>query len=328
LGRRFEPCPPHYVIRNVAASTMASNMGWCHEFGPQIAETCEHPMTAHSDHCECTVCGTVCTGRFAGCGAVWARGPREVAVNAPRLGRENGGSDPFAPKPTQPADERWQLPLETSSTLPPAPVVAAEPAPPAPAAPVAPPPPPPPAVVEEPLAFESPDVTTRYAVAQLEELNARVADISEQATQRTEAALEKVYGELRRLASMREVDLTEQAAGIFGAVQAGAESLAMFSKTVGEVTDDLRVILADALKSIGGTNGLAAWVAASASDLKDTREELTGSLGRIERDITLLRRRSQADAKAARIDDDQVSFIVDAVTEAVLAALGQGRRKK
>src|SRR5579859_2614962 len=92
---------------------MASNMGWCHEFGPQIAETCEHPMTAHSDRCECTVCGTVCRGRFAGCGAVWARGPREVAVNAPHLGRESASRDPFASK----ADaDRWRLPLETAAT--------------------------------------------------------------------------------------------------------------------------------------------------------------------------------------------------------------------
>ena len=61
---------------------MARNMGWCHEFGPQIDENCEHPMTAHADRCECTVCGTVCTGRFAGCGSVWAHGPRDVAVEA------------------------------------------------------------------------------------------------------------------------------------------------------------------------------------------------------------------------------------------------------
>ncbi|MEY2424822.1 MAG: hypothetical protein QOI61_394 [Actinomycetota bacterium] len=300
---------------------MATTMGWCHEFGPQIAETCEHPMTAHSDHCECTVCGTVCTGRFAGCGAVWARGPREVAVNAPRLRLEEAANDPFAAKPV--AEERWQLPLGTNTTTSPvtmqvetASVVAEEPLP----APLA--------VVEEVIAFESPDVTARYAVAQLEELNSRVTELTEGASQRTEAALEKVYGELRRLHSLREIDLTEQAAGIFGAVQAGAAALAEFSQTVGEVTDDLRLILRDALKSIGGTDGLAAWVAASASDLKETRTELTASLGRIERDLTLLRRRSQAEAKSARIDDDQVNFIIEAVTEAVQASLGQGRRKK
>ncbi|HVT77571.1 MAG TPA: hypothetical protein VHD87_11130, partial [Acidimicrobiales bacterium] len=64
-------------------------------------------MTAHADHCECTVCGTVCTGRFAGCGAVWARGPREVSVNAPRLIRED------APKIES---ERWRLPLEAAAS--------------------------------------------------------------------------------------------------------------------------------------------------------------------------------------------------------------------
>ncbi len=296
-------------------------MGWCHEFGPQIAETCEHPMTAHSDRCECTVCGTVCTGRFAGCGAVWARGPREVAVNAPRLRLEETGNDPLAASP--PAEERWQLPLAANTTT--TPVVAAatvateEPASMAP---------PRPAVVEDAISFESPDVTARYAVAQLEELNARVTGLTERASERTEAAIEKVYGELRRLHSLREIDLTEQAAGIFGAVQAGAAALAEFSQTVGEVTDDLRLILRDALKSIGGADGLAAWVAASAADLNDTREEFTASLARVERDLTLLRRRAQAESKPARIDDDQVSFIVDAVTEAVLASIGQGRRKK
>jgi hypothetical protein len=292
---------------------MLRNMGWCHEFGPQIAETCEHPMTAHGDRCECTICGTVCTGRFAGCGAVWARGPREVAVDAPHL-RAGEGRDVFAPKAN---DERWRLPLgapaEDPAHLLPATSteVAVENGEPA-------------------VLFESPDVTARYAVAQLEELNARVAGLTEHTTARTEAALDKVYAELRRLTSMREVDLTEQAAGIFGAVQAGADALASFSKTVGEVTDDLRSILADALKSIGGTDGLAAWVASSAADLAETREEFSASLGRIERDMTLLRRRSQADAKGkvTKLDDEQVTYIIDAVTEAVVAALETGRRRR
>ena len=93
-------------------------MGWCHEFGPQIAETCEHPMTAHADRCECTVCGTVCKGRVAGCGAVWARGPIEVAITAPHLGSAPPTPDPFASKTET---ERWRLPLETPTARPTAP---------------------------------------------------------------------------------------------------------------------------------------------------------------------------------------------------------------
>jgi hypothetical protein len=326
---------------------MAAVMGWCHEFGPQIAETCEHPMTAHSDHCECTVCGTVCTGRFAGCGAVWARGPREVAVNAPHLGRAEPSRDPFASK----ADaDRWRLPLESPATarasfLPPlepiappqqqtepepepesepeAPVVVAEE--PAPAEPLP---------VPAPPAFDTPDVTARYAVAQLEELNARVAELTDDTLGRTEAALERVAGELAQLRTQREIDYTNQAAGIFGAVQTGADALGEFTKVVGEVADDLRAILSDALKAVGGTGGLAELVVSSAAELNETREEFAASLGRIERDITLLRRRANAEAKESktprptRLDDEQVAYIVDAVTDSVIAALEPGGKKR
>jgi ABC-type transporter Mla subunit MlaD len=192
-----------------------------------------------------------------------------------------------------------------------------EPTPPRPAPPAEPEP-----------AFESPDVTTRYAVAQLQDLNDRVTGLTEDMTARTELALQQVATELRSLASQREVDLTEQAAGIFGAVQAGADALAAFSKTVGEVTDDLRAILDDALKAIGGTDGLAAWVAASASDIAETRQEFADSLAKIQRDMSLLRRRSNADSKPAKLDDEQVAFIIDAVTDSVLAGLdAKGRRR-
>ncbi|HVT78768.1 MAG TPA: hypothetical protein VHD87_17135, partial [Acidimicrobiales bacterium] len=176
----------------------------------------------------------------------------------------------------------------------------------------------------------------RYAVAQLSELNARVAGLTENTLGRTEEALTRVATQLERLASQREIDLTEQAAGIFGAVQAGADALAEFSQKVGEVTNDLRLILTDALKAIGGTDGLAAWVAASAAEVTETREDFLASLGRIERDMTLLRRRANAEAKEAKtpkpakLDDDQLTLIVDAVTDAVLAALEQnsGRRRR
>jgi ABC-type transporter Mla subunit MlaD len=182
--------------------------------------------------------------------------------------------------------------------------------------------------VEDRPAYESPDVTTRFAVAQLEELNSQVSSLTDATLGRTEAAIEKVYGELRRLASQREIDMTEQAAGIFGAVQSAADVLEAFRKTVADVTDDLRSILKESLKAIGGTDGLAAWVAAAASDVQETREEFAASLGKIERDLTLLRRRSNADTKAAKLDDEQVAYIVDAVTDAVLAALdNKGRRR-
>ncbi|MBW3575895.1 MAG: hypothetical protein KY450_13835 [Actinobacteria bacterium] len=55
-------------------------MGWCHEFGPQIVEGCDHPMVAGASSCTCGQCGAVCAGRFAGCGDVFARGPRSVTV--------------------------------------------------------------------------------------------------------------------------------------------------------------------------------------------------------------------------------------------------------
>lgn len=58
-------------------------MGWCHEFGSQIEEGCDHPMTAGEAACSCEACGVACPGRFAGCATVWARGPREVRFSAP-----------------------------------------------------------------------------------------------------------------------------------------------------------------------------------------------------------------------------------------------------
>lgn len=63
-------------------------MGWCHEFGPQITAGCGHPMLAGRDMCTCSVCGVACTGRFAGCEAVWARGPQVLPPHA--LDRVNG----------------------------------------------------------------------------------------------------------------------------------------------------------------------------------------------------------------------------------------------
>ncbi len=55
-------------------------MGWCRDFGSQIAEGCDHPMQADSDSCHCERCGVVCTGRFEACPAVWAQGPQPVVI--------------------------------------------------------------------------------------------------------------------------------------------------------------------------------------------------------------------------------------------------------
>lgn len=282
-------------------------------------------MTAGATSCSCTVCGTVCTGRFAGCAAVWARGPKEVTLGAPHTGRLNG--DAAAPVTE---GERWRLPL-ADPVRQPAPAVVVTEAERVIAAPEPEPAPEPEAVsakavpsIDESREFEAPDVTTRYAVAQLGELNERLAELTELTAERTERALEKVHGELRRITSLREVDLTEQAAGIFGAVQAGADALASFASVVTEVTDDLRSILKASLESIGGTEGLAAWVAESASELTDIREETSSSLARIERDLAVLRKRKTEAAVAPadlNLNDDQLTFIVEAVVEAVVTAI-------
>lgn len=55
-------------------------VGWCHEFGPQINASCDHPMGAEPHACSCPECGTVCKGKFSGCGDVWARGARPITV--------------------------------------------------------------------------------------------------------------------------------------------------------------------------------------------------------------------------------------------------------
>lgn len=69
-------------------------MGWCHEFGSQIAEGCDHPMTAGSSSCHCEQCGIVCEGKFAGCASVWAAGPREVTLVRPAAGEDLRPSRP------------------------------------------------------------------------------------------------------------------------------------------------------------------------------------------------------------------------------------------
>lgn len=298
-------------------------------------------MTAGATSCSCTVCGTVCTGRFAGCAAVWARGPRAVAVDAPRVSYADVqvttdlafGDD---------ADARWRLPLDP--LIKPAPAVKREVDPPAfsasggngngTAASAA-------ADDEQhgdpgeiAASLESPDITARFAVAQLAELNERVEEMTKLATETTTESLEKMYGELRRITSLREVDLTEQAAGIFGAVQAATASLETFSDVVREVTDDLRSILHESLAAIGGTTGLAASIAEAQADVAGVRDDFGAALARIERDLAVMRQRLPAKggaaAPAAKVSDEQIALIVDAVTEAVVGTLNAergGRRR-
>ncbi len=67
-------------------------MGWCHAFGPQIREGCDHAMVAGSDSCSCAECAAVCRGLFPGCASVWAAGPRRVTLTKPT--KESGNLMP------------------------------------------------------------------------------------------------------------------------------------------------------------------------------------------------------------------------------------------
>ncbi len=309
-------------------------------------------MAAGATSCTCTVCGTVCTGRFAGCAAVWARGPREVAVNAPHFATVDMtvksdmslGDD---------ADARWRLPLEPLSKAAPATKTPIVPITPTATTPVATDDAPASnangngnnrgvwaeAPSDEPseiaTTLESPDITARFAVAQLTELNERVEALTRLATETTEASLAKLHSELRRITSMREVDLTEQAAGIFGAVQAGTNALDAFARVVREVTDDLRAILNESLAALGGSAGLAETIAEAQADVASVREDFGAALARIERDLSVMRQRLPAKATATspqmtKISEQQVSYIVDAVTEAVIGTLNadSARRRR
>jgi hypothetical protein len=64
-------------------------VGLCTEFGPHIHPGCDHAMVPGADQCYCAVCNTACTGRFAGCAAVWARGPQTISL-IPRPSSTNG----------------------------------------------------------------------------------------------------------------------------------------------------------------------------------------------------------------------------------------------
>jgi hypothetical protein len=84
-------------------------MGWCHAFGPQIREGCDHAMVAGSRSCSCPECGAVCPGKFPGCTAVWAAGPQKVNLRrpgkepsvrvVPEVAATNGRAQPELPAP-------------------------------------------------------------------------------------------------------------------------------------------------------------------------------------------------------------------------------------
>jgi hypothetical protein len=81
-------------------------MGWCQEFGPRLVSSCEHPMEPWADRCRCPSCGTVCTGRFAGCAAVWAAAPAREEVVAGTAGARGDGD---------PARARLDAPLDPNA---------------------------------------------------------------------------------------------------------------------------------------------------------------------------------------------------------------------
>jgi DNA-binding SARP family transcriptional activator len=88
-------------------------MGWCHEFGCQITSGCNHPMKAGQASCTCTVCETVCTGKFSGCPEVFAR---SVPVAAPS-------------RPAQPAQAAQPAPAQPAAQAAPPPARAPQPQP-------------------------------------------------------------------------------------------------------------------------------------------------------------------------------------------------------
>ena len=56
-------------------------------------------MVADATSCKCATCGVVCTGRFSGCAAVWAAGPRKVNAVRGSLAQRR-----LAPAPVETAD--------------------------------------------------------------------------------------------------------------------------------------------------------------------------------------------------------------------------------
>src|SRR3954453_22789057 len=101
-------------------------MGWCHEFGCQITSGCNHPMKAGASSCTCTVCDTVCTGKFSGCPEVFARAV-PIAV---RSSASAGPAPPPAPaQQPAPAPQAAQPAQPAQAAQPPQPAPVTQPAP-------------------------------------------------------------------------------------------------------------------------------------------------------------------------------------------------------
>ena len=81
-------------------------MGWCHEFGCQITSGCNHPMKAGASACTCTICETVCTGKFSGCPEVFARSVPLAAPSRP------------TPQPAPPPRPQAPAPAHAAATHP------------------------------------------------------------------------------------------------------------------------------------------------------------------------------------------------------------------
>src|SRR5687767_3307675 len=98
-------------------------MGRCYEFGVEIHAGCEQAMvvTEKGGACECRDCGTLCRGRFGGCGAVIsvpARVPPAAPAWAlPGAGRQAAREDS---RTTTRGSQLGDLPGPTPSAVPPA----------------------------------------------------------------------------------------------------------------------------------------------------------------------------------------------------------------
>ena len=82
-------------------------VGWCQEFGAEVCAGCGDPMTPASDHCVCTRCQTVCTGKFEACEQVWARGAATVSVTRPDAPQVDVALADARPSVTQSEPERF-----------------------------------------------------------------------------------------------------------------------------------------------------------------------------------------------------------------------------
>ncbi len=87
-------------------------MGWCHEFGCQITTGCNHPMKAGGSACTCTMCETVCRGKFSGCPEVFARSVPVAVPSRP--------VQPAQPAPASVSSARPQPSLQHQAGGPPA----------------------------------------------------------------------------------------------------------------------------------------------------------------------------------------------------------------